>query len=118
MSTRSRGCLNAKASLRPLEIRLHGGVHDSLMDAKATDLRLTTEDLAWLLKLRGAKAANRLSADIRTGVVRKLKTRACAEAGTDGCALTRVTRPGPSAGLARPLSGAENAAEIFGRPTP
>lgn len=54
---------------------------------------LTAEDLAWLLKLHGARAANQLSADIPTSVVRKLTKLACAEAGGGGCALTRIDTP-------------------------
>ena len=61
------------------------------------DSTLTSEDLAWLLKLHGAKAANRFSADIPTSVVRKLTKLACAEAGSSGCALTRIDAPGVDA---------------------
>jgi len=43
------------------------------------DRRLTSEDIDWLRKLRNAKAANQLSADIPTSVVRKLTQLACAE---------------------------------------
>ena len=57
------------------------------------DPTLTGEDLAWLLKLHGAKVANRFSADIPTSVVRRLTKLACAEGGTSGCALTRIDAP-------------------------
>lgn len=43
------------------------------------DPRLTNEDIDWLSKLRNAKAANQLSADIPTSVVRRLTQLACAE---------------------------------------
>ncbi|HET7765635.1 MAG TPA: hypothetical protein VFK92_11165 [Burkholderiales bacterium] len=43
------------------------------------DRRLTQEDIDWLRKLRSAKAANQLSADIPTSVVRRLTQLACAE---------------------------------------
>ena len=43
------------------------------------DRRLTREDIDWLLKLRNSKAANQLSADIPTSVVRRLTELACAE---------------------------------------
>ncbi|HKW38228.1 MAG TPA: hypothetical protein VJO54_10510 [Burkholderiales bacterium] len=43
------------------------------------DRRLTKEDIDWLRKLRNAKAANQLSADIPTSVVRRLTQLACAE---------------------------------------
>jgi len=43
------------------------------------DRRLTQEDIDWLRKLRNAKAANQLSADIPTSVVRRLTQLACAE---------------------------------------
>ena len=43
------------------------------------DRRLTREDIDWLRKLRNAKAANQLSADIPTSVVRRLTELACAE---------------------------------------
>jgi len=43
------------------------------------DLRLTNEDIDWLRKLRNAKAANQLSADIPTSVVRRLTQLAYAE---------------------------------------
>jgi hypothetical protein len=43
------------------------------------DPRLTQEDIDWLRKLRSAKAANQLSADIPTSVVRRLTELACAE---------------------------------------
>jgi hypothetical protein len=58
------------------------------------DPTLTSEDLAWLLKLHGAKAANRFSADIPTSVVRRLTKLARAESGSSGCALTRIDAPG------------------------
>jgi len=43
------------------------------------DRRLTREDIDWLRKLRNSKAANQLSADIPTSVVRRLTELACAE---------------------------------------
>ena len=43
------------------------------------DRRLTQEDIDWLRKLRNSKAANQLSADIPTSVVRRLTQLACAE---------------------------------------
>ena len=43
------------------------------------DRRLSKEDIDWLRKLRNAKAANALSADIPTSVVRRLTQLACAE---------------------------------------
>jgi hypothetical protein len=43
------------------------------------DRRLTSEDIDWLRKLRNAKAANQISADIPTSVVRRLTQLACAE---------------------------------------
>ena len=43
------------------------------------DRRLTQEDIDWLRKLRNANAANQLSADIPTSVVRRLTALACAE---------------------------------------
>ena len=43
------------------------------------DRRLTKEDIDWLRKLRNARAANQLSADIPTSVVRRLTQLACAE---------------------------------------
>ena len=43
------------------------------------DRRLTSEDIDWLRKLRNAKAANQLSADIPTSVVRRLTQLAYAE---------------------------------------
>jgi hypothetical protein len=41
--------------------------------------RLTNEDIDWLRKLRNAKVANQLTADIPTSVVRRLTELACAE---------------------------------------
>jgi hypothetical protein len=43
------------------------------------DRRLSKEDIDWLRKLRNARAANQLSADIPTSVVRRLTQLACAE---------------------------------------
>lgn len=43
------------------------------------DRRLTKEDIDWLRKLRNARAANQLSADIPTSVVRRLTQLAYAE---------------------------------------
>ena len=63
------------------------------MEARAVELTLTNEDIAWLLKLRGAKAANQLPADIPTSVVRKLTKLAYAEVSSGGCALTRIDEP-------------------------
>jgi hypothetical protein len=48
-------------------------------ESTVIDRRLTSEDIDWLRKLRNAKAANQLSADIPTSVVRKLTQLACAE---------------------------------------
>jgi hypothetical protein len=47
---------------------------------EAMDLRLSTEELEWLRKLRDARLAKRPSPDIPTGVVRRLTMLACAEA--------------------------------------
>ena len=47
-------------------------------ESTVIDRRLTSEDIDWLRKLRNAKAANQLSADIPTSVVRKLTQLACA----------------------------------------
>jgi hypothetical protein len=48
-------------------------------ESTVIDRRLTSEDIDWLRKLRNAKAANQLSADIPTSVVRRLTQLACAE---------------------------------------
>ena len=80
-----------------------------LMEATAMDLTLTAEDLAWLLKLHGARAANQFSADIPTSVVRKLTGLACAEAGGGGCALTRIDMPRAIRGTGAALTGAGQA---------
>ena len=48
-------------------------------ESTVIDRRLTNEDIDWLRKLRNAKAANQLSADIPTSVVRRLTQLACAE---------------------------------------
>jgi len=48
-------------------------------ESTVIDRRLTSEDIDWLRKLRSAKAANQLSADIPTSVVRRLTQLACAE---------------------------------------
>jgi hypothetical protein len=48
------------------------------------DLRLSTEELEWLRKLRDARVAKRPSLDIPTSVVRRLMMLACAEAKGDG----------------------------------
>jgi hypothetical protein len=52
------------------------------------DRRLTNEDIDWLRKLRNAKAANQLSADIPTSVVRRLTQLACAEVRGGKAAIT------------------------------
>ena len=52
------------------------------------DRRLTQEDIDWLRKLRNAKAANQLSADIPTSVVRRLLQLACAELQGGKAAIT------------------------------
>lgn len=52
------------------------------------DRRLTSEDIDWLRKLRNAKAANQLSADIPTSVVRRLTQLACAEVRNGMAAIT------------------------------
>jgi len=48
-------------------------------ESAVIDRRLTKEDIDWLRKLRSARAANQLSADIPTSVVRRLTQLACAE---------------------------------------
>ena len=52
------------------------------------DRRLTNEDIAWLRKLRAAKAANQPSADIPTSVVRRLTQLCCAEVRGGKAAIT------------------------------
>jgi hypothetical protein len=52
------------------------------------DRRLTNEDIDWLRKLRNAKAANQMSADIPTSVVRRLTELACAEVRSGKTAIT------------------------------
>ena len=52
------------------------------------DRRLTREDIDWLRKLRNSKAANQLSADIPTSVVRRLTELACAEVRGGFAAIT------------------------------
>jgi hypothetical protein len=51
----------------------------SITESILIDRRLTKEDIDWLRKLRNARAANQLSADIPTSVVRRLTQLACAE---------------------------------------
>jgi hypothetical protein len=53
--------------------------HKLYPESTVIDRRLTSEDIDWLRKLRNAKAANQLSADIPTSVVRRLTQLACAE---------------------------------------
>lgn len=57
-------------------------------ESKVIDRRLTQEDIDWLRKLRNAKAANQLSADIPTSVVRRLTQLACAEVRGGKTAIT------------------------------
>jgi len=52
------------------------------------DRRLTKEDIDWLRKLRNSKAANQLSADIPTSVVRRLTQLAYAEVRGGRTAIT------------------------------
>jgi hypothetical protein len=57
-------------------------------ESAVIDRRLTQEDIDWLRKLRNAKAANQLSADIPTSVVRRLTQLACAEVRGGKTAIT------------------------------
>jgi len=52
------------------------------------DRRLTQEDIDWLRKLRNARAANQLSADIPTSVVRRLTQLVYAEVRAAKTAIT------------------------------
>jgi hypothetical protein len=60
-------------------LSIHSGKHERALEQTLIDRRLTREDIDWLRKLRNAKAANELSADIPTSVVRRLTQLACAE---------------------------------------
>jgi hypothetical protein len=57
-----------------------GAIFIDLKGDEAMDLRLSTEELEWLRKLRDARLTKRPSPDIPTSVVRRLTMLACAEA--------------------------------------
>jgi hypothetical protein len=69
-----------------ISLAWHGGcnlelspISTPVTESILIDRRLSKEDIDWLRKLRNAKAANQLSADIPTSVVRRLTQLACAE---------------------------------------
>jgi hypothetical protein len=73
---------------QPLRYEQEATKKNALPGDIVIDRRLTQEDIDWLRKLRNAKAANQLSADIPTSVVRRLTQLACAEVRGGKTAIT------------------------------